>query len=325
MTALLEIRGLTKHFGLKKSLLQRERQFVHALDDIDLDLLQGETLSVVGESGSGKSTLGRTIVRLEQPTAGTIRFEGQDIGGAQGAQDRHLRQSIQMIFQDPYASLNPRLSVGHALAEPMRVHGKVADAAAARAAVGQLLERVGLQPDMANSYPFAFSGGQRQRIGIARALSLGPKVLICDEAVSALDVSVQSQILNLFSQLKRELGLTYLFITHDLGVVRHISDRVMVMYLGQVVELAPRDAFFKRRLHPYTRALISAAPQPTTGRREPRILLQGEIPNALNPPSGCRFHTRCPQATAVCQAVEPVLQEVEPGHQVRCHLFTPPA
>lgn len=325
MSALLEIRGLTKHFGLKKSIFQRERQYVHALDGIDLDLVQGETLSVVGESGSGKSTLGRTIVRLERPTAGTIRFEGQDIGGAKGAQDQHLRQSIQMIFQDPYASLNPRLSVGHALAEPMRVHRKVSDAAAAREAVGQLLERVGLQPDMANAYPFAFSGGQRQRIGIARALSLGPKVLICDEAVSALDVSVQSQILNLFSHLKRELGLTYLFITHDLGVVRHISDRVMVMYLGQVVELAPRDAFFERRLHPYTRALISAAPQPATRRREPRILLQGEIPNALNPPSGCRFHTRCPQATAVCKAVEPALQEVEPGHQVRCHLFTTPA
>jgi oligopeptide/dipeptide ABC transporter ATP-binding protein len=201
----------------------------------------------------------------------------------------------------------------------------VANAADAQEAVGQLLERVGLQPEMANAYPFAFSGGQRQRIGIARALSLGPKVLICDEAVSALDVSVQSQILNLFSHLKRELGLTYLFITHDLGVVRHISDRVMVMYLGQVVEMAPKDAFFERRLHPYTRALISAAPQPTIGRREPRILLQGEIPNALNPPSGCRFHTRCPQASAVCKEVEPALREVEPGHQVRCHLFTQPA
>ena len=325
MTALLEIRGLKKHFWLKKSLFERERRYVHALDGIDVDLMQGETLSVVGESGSGKSTLGRAIVRLEKPTEGSIRFQGQDITAARGADDKRLRQSIQMVFQDPYASLNPRLSVGHVLAEPMRVHGTVPDRAAARQAVAELLARVGLQAEMANAYPHAFSGGQRQRIGIARALALGPQVLICDEAVSALDVSVQSQILNLFSQLKRELGLTYLFITHDLGVVRHISDRVMVMYLGQVVELAPRDAFFERRLHPYTRALISAAPQPTMRRREPKIILQGEIPNALNPPAGCRFHTRCPQATAICEAVEPALAEVDTGHHVRCHLHTQPA
>ena len=325
MTALLEIRGLKKYFGLKKSFLQRERGYVHALDGIDVDLMQGETLSVVGESGSGKSTLGRTIVRLETPTEGSVRFEGQDISQLRGQGAQRLRQNVQMVFQDPYASLNPRLSVGHALAEPMLVHGKVQNRHEAREAVSQLLERVGLRPEMANSYPFAFSGGQRQRIGIARALSLGPKVLICDEAVSALDVSVQSQILNLFNQLKRDLGLTYLFITHDLAVVRYISDRVMVMYLGQVVELAPRDAFFEKRLHPYSRALISAAPLASTRRREPKIILQGEIPNAINPPSGCRFHTRCPQATAVCQAVEPALREIEPGHHVRCHLYGPAA
>ena len=321
MSALLEVRGLKKYFGLKKSLFQRERKYVHALDGIDVDLMEGETLSVVGESGSGKSTLGRTIVRLEQATAGSIRYQGRDLSGLHGAQAQEFRQQIQMVFQDPYASLNPRLTVGHALAEPMLVHRKAENRVAARQAVGELLLRVGLRPEMASSYPFAFSGGQRQRIGIARALSLSPRVLICDEAVSALDVSVQSQILNLFNQLKKDLGLTYLFITHDLAVVRYMSDRVMVMYLGQVVELAPRDAFFKRRLHPYTRALISAAPIASTGVREPKVILHGEIPNAIDPPAGCRFHTRCPNVMKDCRHLEPQLREIEPGHHVRCHLY----
>ena len=321
MNALLEVRGLKKYFGLKKSLFQRERKYVHALDGIDVDLMEGETLSVVGESGSGKSTLGRTIVRLEQATAGSIRYRGRDLSGLHGAQAQEFRQHIQMVFQDPYASLNPRLTVGHALAEPMLVHRKAENRVAARQAVGELLLRVGLRPEMASSYPFAFSGGQRQRIGIARALSLSPRVLICDEAVSALDVSVQSQILNLFNQLKKDLGLTYLFITHDLAVVRYMSDRVMVMYLGQVVELAPRDAFFKRRLHPYTRALISAAPIASTGVREPKVILHGEIPNAIDPPAGCRFHTRCPNVMKDCRHLEPQLREIEPGHHVRCHLY----
>ena len=321
MNALLEVRGLKKYFGLKKSLFQRQRKYVHALDGIDVDLMEGETLSVVGESGSGKSTLGRTIVRLEQATAGSIRYQGRDLSGLHGAQAQEFRQQIQMVFQDPYASLNPRLTVGHALAEPMLVHRKAESRAAARQAVGELLLRVGLRPEMASSYPFAFSGGQRQRIGIARALSLSPRVLICDEAVSALDVSVQSQILNLFNQLKKDLGLTYLFITHDLAVVRYMSDRVMVMYLGQVVELAPRDAFFKRRLHPYTRALISAAPIASTGVREPKVILHGEIPNAIDPPAGCRFHTRCPNVMKDCRHLEPQLREIEPGHHVRCHLY----
>ena len=321
MSALLEVRGLKKYFGLKKSLFQRQRKYVHALDGIDVDLMEGETLSVVGESGSGKSTLGRTIVRLEQATAGSIRYQGRDLSGLHGAQAQEFRQQIQMVFQDPYASLNPRLTVGHALAEPMLVHRKAENRVAARQAVGELLLRVGLRPEMASSYPFAFSGGQRQRIGIARALSLSPRVLICDEAVSALDVSVQSQILNLFNQLKKDLGLTYLFITHDLAVVRYMSDRVMVMYLGQVVELAPRDAFFKRRLHPYTRALISAAPIASTGVREPKVILHGEIPNAIDPPAGCRFHTRCPNVMKDCRHLEPQLREIEPGHHVRCHLY----
>ena len=321
MSALLEIRGLKKYFGLKKPLFRKTHQYVHALDGIDLDLCEGETLSVVGESGSGKSTLGRTVVRLEKPTAGTIRYQGQDVSHARGARAQELRRHIQMVFQDPYASLNPRLTVGHALAEPMLVHGKATDRRAAKHAVGELLQRVGLRPEMASSYPFAFSGGQRQRIGIARALSLNPKILICDEAVSALDVSVQSQILNLFNQLKKELGLTYLFITHDLSVVRHISDRVMVMYLGQVVEIAPREAFFTRRLHPYTKALISAAPIASTAPREARILLQGEIPNAIDPPAGCRFHTRCPSVMDSCRSLQPELREVEPRHHVRCHLY----
>jgi oligopeptide/dipeptide ABC transporter ATP-binding protein len=229
-----------------------------------------------------------------------------------------------MVFQDPYASLNPRLSIGHALAEPMLVHARVAGRKAAREAVGALLTQVGLRPEMASSYPFAFSGGQRQRIGIARALALKPTILICDEAVSALDVSVQSQILNLFNQLKKELDLTYVFITHDLPVVRYVSDRIMVMYLGQVVELAPRDAFFARRLHPYTRALISASPIASTAPREGRDILHGEVPNAIDPPSGCRFHTRCPIVMERCRHVEPQLSEVAPGHHVRCHLYTEP-
>ncbi|MBI3375697.1 MAG: ATP-binding cassette domain-containing protein [Betaproteobacteria bacterium] len=321
MSALLEIRGLKKYFGLKRHLFQRRTRFVHALDGIDLDLMEGETLGVVGESGSGKSTLGRTIVRLEEPSAGSIRYLGRDVSALRGADAQAFRARIQMVFQDPYASLNPRLSVGHALAEPMLVHRKVAGRRAARQAVGALLGQVGLRPEMASSYPFAFSGGQRQRIGIARALALEPKILICDEAVSALDVSVQSQILNLFNQLKKALGLTYLFITHDLSVVRYVSDRVMVMYLGQVVELAPRDAFFARRLHPYTRALISAAPLVSTAPREARIILQGEIPNAIDPPSGCRFHTRCPNVMDACRRVEPQLREIEAGHHVRCHLY----
>ena len=321
MTALLEIRRLTKHFPLAKGLFQKQTRFVHALDGVDLDLMEGETLGVVGESGSGKSTLGRVIVRLEEPTSGEVRFMGQDLTGLRGAERQAFRQRIQMVFQDPYASLNPRLSVGHALAEPMLVHGKVAGRKEAAAAVGALLEQVGLQPEMASSYPHAFSGGQRQRLGIARALSLKPKILICDEAVSALDVSVQSQILNLFNKLKRELDLTYLFITHELSVVRYVSDRVMVMYLGQVVELAPRDAIFTRRLHPYTRALISAAPIASTAPREARTILQGEIPSAIDPPPGCRFHTRCPKVMDVCKQVEPALAEIEPRHFVRCHLY----
>ncbi|MEO7241451.1 MAG: oligopeptide/dipeptide ABC transporter ATP-binding protein [Variovorax sp.] len=321
MSALLEIRGLKKYFGLKRPMFQRAHQYVHALDGIDLDLCEGETLSVVGESGSGKSTLGRTVVRLENPTEGTIRYQGQDVRSLRGARAQEYRQQIQMVFQDPYASLNPRLTVGHAIAEPMLVHHKAPDRRAAKHAVGELLKRVGLRPEMASSYPFAFSGGQRQRIGIARALSLNPKILICDEAVSALDVSVQSQILNLFNQLKTELGLTYLFITHDLSVVRHISDRVMVMYLGQVVELAPREAFFTRRLHPYSKALIAAAPIASTAPREARILLQGEIPNAIDPPAGCRFHTRCPLVMDRCRESQPELREIELGHHVRCHLY----
>ncbi len=322
MSTLLEVRGLTKHYGLKKRLFQKEARYVHALDGIDFDLIEGETLGVVGESGSGKSTLGRTIVRLEEPTAGDIRYLGRDVAGLHGADLQAFRQRIQMVFQDPYASLNPRLTVGHALAEPLLVHRKVAGRKAATEAVAELLVQVGLRPEMASSYPVAFSGGQRQRIGIARALTLGPSILICDEAVSALDVSVQSQILNLFNKLKRELDLTYIFISHELSVVRHVSDRVMVMYLGQAVELASRDALFSRSLHPYTQALISAAPVASTAPREARIILQGEIPNAIDPPAGCRFHTRCPRVMDVCRQAEPKLREIEPEHQVRCHLYT---
>ena len=321
MKTLLEVRNLKKYFPVKHGFFGGSSQFIHALENISFDLYEGETLGVVGESGSGKSTLGRIILRLDTPTDGTIHFEGKDVTSLRGGKLKIFRESFQMVFQDPYSSLNPRLTVGHAIAEPMRIHRKVKNFQGAKSAVADILKQVGLQPEMANHYPHNFSGGQRQRIGIARALSLRPRVLICDEAVSALDMSVQAQVLNLFNQLKRNLNLTYIFIAHDLSVVRYISDRIMVMYLGQIMELAPKDGLFEKRCHPYTASLISASPEPSTKPRPGRIILKGEIPGSLNPPSGCPFHTRCFKTVDACRSLLPKLHEVEKGHFVRCHFY----
>jgi oligopeptide/dipeptide ABC transporter ATP-binding protein len=321
MEAILQIRNLRKYFPIKRSWFGGPPSFVHALEKIDFDVYRGETLGVVGESGSGKSTLGRTIIGLEQPTAGEVIFHGRDVASLKGRDLKRFREDIQMVFQDPYASLNPRLSIGHAIAEPMQAHRKAKTKEEIAKATEDLLVRVGLQPKMASQYPHNFSGGQRQRIGIARALSLNPKILICDEAVSALDVSVQSQILNLFNRLKKEFNLTYLFIAHDLSVVRYISDRILVMYLGTVMEIAPKAELFARRYHPYTESLISASPEPSTKPRKERIILSGEIPSPINPPSGCKFHTRCFRKIDRCAIEEPRLEEIAPGHFIRCHLY----
>jgi oligopeptide/dipeptide ABC transporter ATP-binding protein len=321
--ALIEVHALKKHFPVKGSGWGSKRQYVRALDGVDLRLISGETLGVVGESGSGKSTLGRTIVRLETETAGEIRFEGESLASLRGERFRAFRQAVQMVFQDPYSSLNPRMTVGEALAEPLRTHGLARGAGDARDQVAELLRRVGLQPEMASAHPHAFSGGQRQRIGIARALGLRPRVLICDEAVSALDVSVQAQILNLFNQLKRELSLTYLFISHDLSVIRYIADRVAVMYLGQIVELAPAASLFAEPLHPYSRALIAARPSRRAERAGPRTVLTGEIPSPINPPAGCRFHTRCPDALPQCREQVPELVKISEQRWARCIRVTP--
>jgi oligopeptide transport system ATP-binding protein len=311
------------HFPIRRGVLRRTVGAVRAVDGVSFDIRAGETLGLVGESGSGKSTTGRAILQLEPPTAGKVTFEGVELTTLAPEALRRTRRHMQMIFQDPYASLNPRMSVGRALREPLDIHG-VGDARERGARVAELLERVGLSPDLSSRFPHEFSGGQRQRIGIARALATSPKLVVADEPISALDVSIQAQIVNLLGELKEQLGLTYLFIAHDLAMVRHISDRVAVMYLGRIVELADRDAVFERPLHPYTKALISAIPVPDPVReraREP-ITLVGDIPSPSSPPSGCRFHTRCPFATELCAAEDPPLRALgEPGssHQVACH------
>ena len=318
---LLEVRGLVKHFPLPKNGFFQKRLIVHAVDGIDLDVARGETVGLVGKSGCGKSTLARVLIRIHKPDAGSIVFEGEDIARATAAEIRPLRKRMQMVFQDPYASLNPRMTVADIIGEPLRFHGLAATGVETREQVGELLSTVGLSPKAAQRYPHEFSGGQRQRISIARALAVRPDFIIADEPISALDVNIQAQIINLMLELQEKFGLTYLFIAHDLAVVRHISDRIVVLYLGKVVEVARSGVLFERPLHPYTRYLISAVPVPDVAveRRRQHLQLKGEPPSAVDPPSGCRFRTRCPIARAVCAEVPPPLAEHEGGHFAACH------
>ncbi|MHA6763010.1 ABC transporter ATP-binding protein [Streptacidiphilus sp. PAMC 29251] len=319
---LLKVDGLVKHFPIKKGLLQRQVGAVQAVDGLTFDVRQGETLGVVGESGCGKSTMGRLVTRLLEPTGGRIEFEGVNITHLGTSQMRPLRRDIQMIFQDPYSSLNPRHTVGTIVGAPYRLQ-KIKTEHGIKRAVQDMLELCGLNPEHYNRYPHEFSGGQRQRIGIARALALRPKMIVADEPVSALDVSIQAQVVNLLDDLQKELGLTYIVIAHDLSVVRHVSDRVAVMYLGKIVELADRESLYAGPMHPYTNALMSAVPVPDTkrkgaGQRE-RIRLTGDVPSPINPPSGCRFRTRCWKAQDICASEEPPLVALKTGHQVACH------
>jgi peptide/nickel transport system ATP-binding protein len=323
--ALISVRELEKHFPIRKGVLRRAGGAVRAVDGIDFDVFKGETLGVVGESGCGKTTTGRLLTRLLEPTAGQIVFEGRDITHVSQARMRPMRRDVQMIFQDPYSSLNPRHTVGTIVGAPFRIQ-RTQTEHGIKKAVQDLLELVGLSPEHYNRYPHEFSGGQRQRIGIARTLALRPKLIVADEPVSALDVSIQAQVVNLLEDLQEELGLTYVLIAHDLSVVRHISDRVAVMYLGKIVELADRDSLYAEPMHPYTNALVSAVPVPDPARRDKaqreRILLTGDVPSPIDPPSGCRFRTRCWKAQEIC-AVEPPPLEVKPGaaanHVVACH------
>ena len=318
--ALLSVSGLTKHFPIRRGLLQRQVGAVQAVDGLTFDVARGETLSLVGESGCGKTTTGRMLTRLIEPTDGRILFEDRDITHLSTGEMRPLRRDVQMIFQDPYGSLNPRHTVGTIVGAPFRIQ-KVKTEHGTKRAVQDLLELVGLNPEHYNRYPHEFSGGQRQRIGIARSLALRPKLIVADEPVSALDVSIQAQVINLLEDLQNEFGLTYVVIAHDLSVVRHMSDRVAVMYLGKMVELADRDSLYARPMHPYTTALMSAVPLPDTNRRtkRERIRLQGDVPSPINPPPACRFHTRCWKAQEICKTVEPPLIQLAPGHQVACH------
>jgi oligopeptide transport system ATP-binding protein len=318
---LLSVRGLKKYFPITSGLIvQRQVGAVKAVDGIDFDVFRGETLGLVGESGCGKSTTGRTVLQLYRPTAGSVEFEGVDLVQLKGEALRKMRKRMQMIFQDPYASLNPRMSVGRIISEPLKVHN-VGTGKEQQERVQSLLERVGLNPYFVNRYPHEFSGGQRQRIGIARALALNPELIVCDEPISALDVSIQAQVVNLLQDLQQEYGLTYLFIAHDLSMVRHICDRVAVMYLGKIVELAQSEELYSNPLHPYTQALLSAVPvpDPEVERKRQRIILKGDVPSPANPPIGCNFNTRCPVSIEVCFREEPDLREVLPSHWVACH------
>lgn len=318
---LLSVRNLVKYFPITRGIIfQKQIGAVHAVDDISFDIQRGETLGLVGESGCGKSTTGRTILQLYRPTSGQVLFDGVDLVQLKGNDLRKMRRRMQMIFQDPYASLNPRMTVGEIIGEPLLIHG-VAKGKAIQERVEQLLELVGLNPAFANRYPHEFSGGQRQRIGVARALALQPDLIVCDEPISALDVSIQAQVVNLLEDLQHQFGLTYLFIAHDLSMVRHISDRVAVMYLGVLVELADRNELYNNPLHPYTQALLSAVPipDPFVEERRRRIILEGDVPSPVNPPSGCRFRTRCKFAKDLCSEVKPEWRELQPGHFVACH------
>jgi peptide/nickel transport system ATP-binding protein len=318
---LLEVRHLLKHFPIKSGLaIDREVGQVRAVDDVSLTLSTGETLGLVGESGCGKSTLCRTILQLLEPTSGSVRFEGRELAGLSRKQLQPLRREMQMIFQDPFASLNPRKRVGQIVGDPLRLHG-IASGLELRSQVQGLLERVGLSPEHYNRFPHEFSGGQRQRIGIARALALRPKLIVADEPVSALDVSIRAQIINLLAELQEEFSLTYIFVSHDLGVVRHVADRIAVMYVGKIVEVGPADAVCENPIHPYTVALLSAVPIPDpkeNAAREP-LVLEGDVPSPADPPPACRFHTRCPAATDVCSEIEPPLVDYGDGHLAACH------
>ena len=315
----LAVENLTKHFPVRSGLFGRTVAQVRAVDGVSLHIRQGETLGLVGESGSGKSTVGKAVLRLLEPTAGRIYLHGEDITRLSGQALRGARRKMQMIFQDPYASLNPRLSTGDIIMEPLQNFEKLSRAQR-RERVGELLDRVGLSREAVKRYPHEFSGGQRQRLGVARALALNPSLIVADEPVSALDVSVQAQVLNLLIRLQREFNLAYLFISHDLGVVEHISHRVAVMYLGQLVEVADKETLFADAQHPYTEALLSAVPIPDPTQKRDRIILTGDVPSPISPPSGCRFHTRCPYAEARCKVEIPVMRELRPGHSVACHL-----
>lgn len=317
----LEVKNLRKHFVSKTGLLSRKKQIVRAVDGVSIEVNEGETLGLVGESGCGKSTFGRVVLRLLEPTTGSIAFEGRDITDLSTSAMRPLRRRMQIIFQDPYSSLNPRMTVRQTLVEAMKIHGLLKDKSEEQDRVAALLTKVGLRPDQMTRYPHEFSGGQRQRVGIARALAVEPRFIVADEPISALDVSIQAQIVNLMRDLQEELGLSYLFIAHDLSVVRYVSDRVAVMYLGKVVEIASAADLYANPLHPYTKALLSAVPEPDPTRKKKRVLLQGDVPNPLEPPSGCTFHTRCPIAKkGLCDQEAPQLREFATGHQVSCHL-----
>ncbi|UQZ85480.1 Oligopeptide transport ATP-binding protein OppF [Paenibacillus konkukensis] len=318
-TPLVEVKGLQKSFTIKKGWLGSDK-YLRAVDGITFAIRKGETFSLVGESGCGKSTTGRLITRLLKPNGGEVWFNGQNITALNDHQMRPLRKDMQMVFQDPYASLNPRMKVKELVAEPLIIHTKLSTKERDQLA-HELLETVGLSSFHAERYAHEFSGGQRQRIGIARALSVRPSLIVADEPVSALDVSIQSQVLNLLQDLQEEYGLTYLFISHDLSVVEHISDRIGVMYLGALVETADKDTLYERPLHPYTQALLSSVPVPDPSQKRERIILKGDLPSPVDPPSGCRFHTRCPSCMDICRQNVPVFREVEPGHQVACHLY----
>ncbi|GAW91598.1 ABC transporter ATP-binding protein [Calderihabitans maritimus] len=317
---LLEVRKLKKYFPITKGIFSRQVGVVKAVDGVSFTVHKGETLGLVGESGCGKSTTGRCILRLIEPTSGDIYFQGKNIRNLKPAEMRRMRKEMQIIFQDPYASLNPRMTVGEIIAEPMLLHG-IAKGSEARKRVLKLLDTVGLMKYHADRYPHEFSGGQRQRIGIARALAVNPKLIICDEPVSALDVSIQAQVINLLEDLQQEFGLTYVFIAHDLSVVKHISRRVAVMYLGRIVEVASDKELYRNAHHPYTKALLSAIPIPDPTVKKERIILEGDVPSPINPPSGCNFHTRCKYAMEICRREVPTFKEVGDGHQVACHLF----